>query len=55
MKSNKKKIETKEETAQIRVGAVLAKQIKASAAMNHLSMVEMANLLIRTGIGLLKK
>lgn len=56
MKQNKKKIQDIiPPTAQIRISADLAKQIKASAAMNKLSMVEMADLLIRTGIGLLKK
>lgn len=56
MKLNrKKKVDNIIPTAQIRVSRRLAEQIKVSAAVNKLGMVEMADLLISTGIGILKK
>lgn len=48
-------VKVEEPTCQIRVSKRLRESIKISAIKNAMSMEEMANLIISTGIGLLKK
>lgn len=55
MKPNKvQKTKDVLDTAQIRISARLRNEIKGFAALNNMSLVESANLIISTGLGLVK-